>query len=175
MKRVGLVTVAVLFVIADAARAQHPPMPAGMSHEEHLAQLQKEAELKERGAAAMGFDQDAAVHHFTLTATGGTIAVNVKDIRDAQTLTAIRLHLRQIASDFAEGRFDAPFHTHGEVPPGASEMQQHTADLQYAYRETETGGAVDIAVTKSDALAAVHAFLRYQITEHRTGDPLTVK
>src|SRR6266511_5981572 len=28
--------------------AQHPSMPAGMTHEEHLAQLQKEAEMKQR-------------------------------------------------------------------------------------------------------------------------------
>ena len=37
---------------------QHPSMPAGMSHEEHQKQMQKDADLKRRGEAAMGFDQD---------------------------------------------------------------------------------------------------------------------
>lgn len=37
--------------------AQHPTMPAGMSHEEHLRQMQKDEELKHRGGLAMGFDQ----------------------------------------------------------------------------------------------------------------------
>ena len=35
----------------------HPKMPAGMTHEQHQAQMKKEAELKEHGQMAMGFDQ----------------------------------------------------------------------------------------------------------------------
>ena len=42
---------------------QHPTMPAGMSHEEHLEQMAKDAELKKRGTLAMGFDQDKTAHH----------------------------------------------------------------------------------------------------------------
>jgi hypothetical protein len=37
---------------------QHPTMPAGMSHEEYLTQMQKEDALKKRGADAMGFNQE---------------------------------------------------------------------------------------------------------------------
>jgi len=33
---------------------------------------------------------------------------------------------------------------------------------------------VRIKTRDSDALAAVHAFLRFQITEHQTGDPMEV-
>ena len=44
----------------------------------------------------------------------------------------------------------------------------------YSYAETERGGIVRIATANPEALAAVHAFLKYQITEHATGDPLTV-
>jgi hypothetical protein len=33
---------------------------------------------------------------------------------------------------------------------------------------------VRIATSNAEALDAVHAFLRYQITEHKTGDPLTL-
>ena len=52
-----LVAVSILVAAPVAAMlAQHSAMPPGMSHEEHLAQIQKEAELKKRGAAVMGFD-----------------------------------------------------------------------------------------------------------------------
>jgi len=47
-----------LFAAILALLLQHPAMPAGMSHQEHLRQLQKDAELKKRGALSMGFDQD---------------------------------------------------------------------------------------------------------------------
>ena len=51
---------------------QHPPMPAGMSHEEHLTQMEKDAALKTRGMVAMGFDQDKVDHHFRTGPTGGS-------------------------------------------------------------------------------------------------------
>jgi len=43
------------------------------------------------------------------------------------------------------------------------------------YQETPEGGRVTIATSDPEALTAVQAFLRYQITEHGTGDPLTVR
>ena len=64
--------------IAVAAQ-DHPPMPAGRTHEQHQAQMKKEADLKEHGGMAMGFDQDSATHHFMLTSKGGTIAVTAND------------------------------------------------------------------------------------------------
>jgi hypothetical protein len=42
------------------------------------------------------------------------------------------------------------------------------------YLETPGGGRVDIVTTDREALSALHEFLRYQIAEHRTADPLTV-
>lgn len=43
---------------AGLLAAQHPAMPAGMSHEEHLRHIKKDDELKQRGGPAMGFDKD---------------------------------------------------------------------------------------------------------------------
>ena len=45
--------------------------------------------------------------------------------------------------------------------------------MNYRYQEIPTGARVEIRTTDADALAALHAFLRYQITEHKTGDPMT--
>jgi hypothetical protein len=151
---------------------QHPQMPAGMSHEEHLKQMQKDEAMKKRGAEAMGFDQDATTHHFRLAATGGSIEVTVKDQADETMIAAIRSHLRSISGEFAAGQFDKPFQTHGEVPPGVVEMQKRRQKIAYRYEDLPQGGVVRIETKDAAALDAVHAFLRYQIMEHHTGDPL---
>jgi hypothetical protein len=150
-------------------------MPAGMSHEEHLKQMQKKEALKKRGADAMGFDQDATTHHFKLTPTGGSIEVIVKNSTDGTNLAAVRSHLRSIAGEFARGQFDKPFQTHGEVPPGVAAMQANVGSIAFRYEDVGEGGAVRIETSEAGLLQAVHAFLRYQITEHHTGDPRDVK
>ena len=153
--------------------AQHPTMPAGILHEEHLRQMQKDAELEHRGTLAMGFDQDKTVHHFLLLHAGGAIVVTSKDAADAESIAQIRSHLREIATSFGDGLFDKPVATHGELPPGAGTMATNKARITYRYAERGDGATVVIETTDPDALEAIHEFLRYQIVEHKTGDPLT--
>ena len=144
---------------------------SGMTHEQHLAQIQKDEEMKKRGAAAMGFDQDAVTHHFLLKPDGGVIEVRVRERSDVTNLNAIRAHLRDIAKQFADGRFDAPFATHAEVPSGVPTLQRLKSAIRYSYGERADGGRVEILTQNAEALDAIHQFLRYQIAEHRTGDP----
>ncbi len=150
-------------------------MPAGMTHEQHMTQMKKEAELKQHGQMAMGFDQDKATHHFTLTADGGTIAVTANDPSDRATREQIQAHLEEIATAFAKGDFEKPLMTHGEMPPGVADMQRDKRDITYRFERTDKGGVVRIVTSTEQALKAVHEFLRYQIREHATGDPLTVR
>ena len=49
------------------------------------------------------------------------------------------------------------------------------ASIAYAYEDTPEGGRVRISTADAEARAAVHAFLQYQIREHATGDPQSVK
>lgn len=148
---------------------QHPGMPAGMTHEQHMKQMQKDAELKKRGAIAMGFDQDKTTHHFRATPAGGSIEVGVKDAADARSRDQIRSHLKKIADAFAKGDFAKPFQTHAEVPPGVPAMQRLKAAIRYKYEETPDGGVVRIITADPDALKAVHEFLAYQGREHGHG------
>src|SRR5215472_14749536 len=105
-----------VFAAVLATAPQHPRMPPGVSHDEHMKQL------KEQGAAAMGFDQDTTQHTFMGTSDGGSIAVDVKDAADLVTRDRFRAHLREIADAFANGDFSKPFQTHAEVPPGMPVM-----------------------------------------------------
>ncbi len=165
----------VLSMVSPVFSQQHPTMPAGMTHEEHLAQMKKEAEMKKRGEMAMGFDQDVTIHHFILMSDGGAIDVGVKTASDKTNRDAIRTHLESVAREFAKGDFEKPFMTHAEVPAGVPAMQKLKAKITYSYEKSDAGARVRIKTRDKEALEAVHEFLRYQIREHATGDPLTVK
>jgi hypothetical protein len=124
----------------------------------------------------MGFDQHRTTHHFFLFADGGAIDVTVKDSADAKNRDAIRAHLPHIATLFGTGDFEAPMLVHRTTNvPGTSVMAAKNASIRYRYVETANGGRVEIQTTDPEALAAVHAFLKFQITDHKTGDPLTVR
>jgi hypothetical protein len=150
----------------------HPTMPKGVSHEKHAAAMERDEALNRRGAGAMGFDQDATIHHFKLTADGGSIDVTVRDEADLATLQRVRNHLKSIAQEFARGDFGKPLQTHGQVASGVRVMQKYAKEILYRYEDKPSGGCVRIRTTKTQALQAVHDFLRYQIREHRTGDPV---
>jgi hypothetical protein len=128
-----------------------------------------------RGDAVMGFDHDKTTHHFTLTAEGGIIAVSANDAADTASRDAVRSHLSHIAKMFAAGDFKAPMLIHDQTPPGVSVMKEKNSAIRYSYEETKNGGQVVIATADPKALAAVHDFLRFQISDHQTGDSGEVK
>ena len=124
----------------------------------------------------MGFEQDRTVHHFLLFKDGGAIDVSVKHATDTKNREAIRSHLSHIAVMFGSGDFDAPLLVHDSTSvPGTKVMTARKSAIRYQYAETPNGGRVTITTTDQAALDAVHAFLRYQIAEHETGDPATVR
>ena len=123
-----------------------------------------------RGDQVMGFDHAKTTHHFSLTADGGVIAVSANDTTDTESRDAIRSHLSHIARVFASGDFDAPMLIHDQVPPGVPVMKKKKSAIKYAYAETKTGAEVVISTNDPKALAAVHDFLQFQISDHRTGD-----
>lgn len=127
-----------------------------------------------RGAEAMGFDQERTVHHFLLTEEGGAIDVGVTDPADEVNLQAVRQHLQEIAVLFKAGDFSKPVLTHAQQVPGSEEMARLKDRIGYAYEQTPAGGRVRIVTHDATALEAVHAFLRFQIEDHRTGDPVAV-
>jgi hypothetical protein len=128
--------------------------------------------MQQRGRQAMGFDQDRSEHHFRIQKTGGAIEVTAKDPGDVTLAKEIRSHLRHIRSAFSEGDFALPMFIHGKPPPGVDVLKARRDHLAVRYEDTPGGGRVDMRTTDPDTLAALHEFLRFQILEHRTGDPL---
>ena len=122
----------------------------------------------------MGFDQEKTSHHFYLYADGGAIDVSANDAADAKNRDAIRSHLPHIAMMFGTGDFSAPMLVHSTDVPGTKELAARKDTVAFKYVETARGGRVDIVSTDPATLEALYKFLRFQITDHKTGDPLTV-
>jgi hypothetical protein len=141
-----------------------------------VAAQDRHAAMDHRGALVMGFDQALTRHHFLLFTDGGAIDVSVRDASDATNRAAIRSHLPHIATMFADGNFEAPMLVHdSKQVPGTRTMSARKDTIRFHYVETPAGGRVDIVTTDRESLAAVHDFLRFQIADHRTGDPTTVQ
>jgi hypothetical protein len=122
---------------------------------------------------AMGFSQNATMHHFLLTKDGGIIQVEVKDPNDTVARDHIRVHLQHITKAFANGDFNDPMEVHDRVPPGVPTMVKLKDKISFRFESIEKGGRVLLRTDDADALAAIHKFLQFQIREHRTGDPKT--
>ena len=131
-------------------------------------------QMNARGEKAMGFDQEKTTHHFYLYEDGGAIEVTVKDRNDKANLAAIRMHLPHIVKMFAAGDFSSPHFVHEQNVPGTEGMTRLRDRIAYAFEELPAGGRVRITARHARALLAVHDFLKYQITDHKTGDPLHV-
>jgi len=140
-------------------------------HDQHTAH---HAVVESHGDQAMGFPHDKTTHHFRLMADGGAIEVAANDPNDKADISAIRLHLSHIAMMFADGDFSTPMFVHDGVPPGVTTMKLLKSAIRYTYGETPLGGAVRIKCDDPVALAAIHDFIRFQITDHQTGDSLEV-
>ena len=163
-----------LFNAQPAAKAyqqaghQHPPS-SGQGHEAH------HAGVNERGDKVMGFSHEKTAHHFRLKPDGGVIEVETKDAADTASRDQIRTHLQHIAKKFAAGDFTAPMLIHAKTPLGVAVMKQRKAAIKYDVEETPQGARVRISTANAKARAAIHQFLRFQISDHQTGDSTEIE
>jgi len=130
--------------------------------------------MMKRGDQAMGFSHEKTTHHFRLFKDGGAIEVSANDPKDTASRDEIRQHLSHITQMFAAGDFNVPMLIHATIPPGVPTMRELRDQIHYAFQETDAGARIRISTTNPQALEAVHAFLRFQTTEHETGDSTEV-
>jgi len=131
-------------------------------------------DVVEKGDHVMGFSHEKATHHFRLYADGGAIEVQASDAKDTATRDAIQGHFSHIVKMFAAGDFNAPLLIHSQNPPGSETMKRLREKIDYSLERTETGARIRITTQNPNALKAIHAFLRFQISEHETGDSLNI-
>lgn len=144
----------------------------GLRASAQSAQPPDHAHLEERGNTGMGFEQGKTTHHFLLTRDGGVIQVSANTADDKASIEQIQMHLHHIAGAFASGNFDIPMFVHDQTPPGVPALKRLRKKLHYKLETMDSGGRVVISTANIEARQALWDFLRFQITEHKTGDPL---
>jgi len=153
-----------VIVYAQHPKKGHDSNPSGRPDEE----------MNKRGDHVMGFDHTKTTHHFLLQESGGSIEVTANSSDDVESSEQIRMHLKHIATMFAEGNFNAPMLIHDQTPPGVPVMQQLKNEIKYNFEQIDRGAAVRISTKNPMALKAIHDFLRFQIKEHKTADSLEI-
>jgi hypothetical protein len=161
--------------IATAQQSAKPDPQKSQDSADKCALQDAHSKMNERGEKGMGFSQTANTHHFLLKPDGGAIQVEANDPKDTSARDSIRTHLAHIAHAFSAGDFDIPMFVHDTVPPGVPDMKRLKEKITYSFQETPSGGRVVIATSDPESLAAIHKFLRFQIDEHQTHDPVTVQ
>lgn len=178
MKMKSLFLPMTLFLaLAGLASAQHSHAQAGSQTPKGKGQegatdphADHHKGVNERGDKVMGFDHTKTTHHFLLFADGGVIQVTANEKEDEASRDQIRSHLRHIAQMFAAGNFTAPMLVHAQTPPGVPEMKRLKEAISYQYEQIEGGAHIRISTKDTEALAAIHQFLRFQISDHQTKD-----
>ena len=151
---------------------------ASQTHDDHSSAQpdhSKHQEMEKRGNQGMGFDQDKITHHFLLRKDGGAIQVTANSADDKTSREEIQMHLHHIAQAFKSGDFNIPMFVHDQTPPGVDTMTKLKDQIHYKYEAAANGGRVVISSANAEVVAAIHEFLKFQIREHKTGDPLEVK
>ena len=157
--------VVLFFALASMSVAQEPSVPNQSTRQNGVA---------ERGDHVMGFSHDATTHHFRLLKDGGEILVTANEPNDKASIEEIRTHLNHIVGMFSNGNFDAPMLIHDTNPPGVATMTRLKSGIRYSVSEIPHGAMIRIQTSSSETTDAVHAFLLFQIVDHKTGDAPTI-
>jgi hypothetical protein len=155
--------------------AQTSPMCAAHYQQKPSAEGSHHQGVVQRGDEVMGFSHEKTTHHFRLYADGGAIEAEANDAKDTASRDQIRSHFGHIVTMFAAGDFSSPMLIHAQNPPGTEAMKRLRNVIEYKVESTEKGARIRITTKDPGALRAIHEFLRFQISDHQTGDSLEVR
>lgn len=144
-----------LVVLAGAAAAGY-----GLSRAERLEQV------RERGAEVMPFSLDRTVHSFVEAEDGGVQTVVVRDSVDSTDVALIRGHLRKIAVEFEQGRFEDPATVHGSDMAGLRTLSANPRKFTVTYEDTAGGAQITYRSSYPAIVEALHQWFAAQLADH---------
>jgi hypothetical protein len=143
---------------------------ANMDHSAHMemmADLQRQAQVSERGAAVMPFSLPATTHYFAHSAEGGVQQVVAKKSDDTAQVTLVRLHLQTIREQFLKGDFSGPSHIHGKDMPGLADLKaSKPGQIEIVYKEIAGGAALTYKTADASLVASLHQWFDAQLSDH---------
>jgi hypothetical protein len=159
MRSVPLASLLAILPVFALAQQTSPPSEAA-----------RQDGVVQRGEQQMGLSHDATTHHFRLFKDGGEILIEANDPNDKASIEQIRVHMSHLVNMFSNGNFNAPMFIHDTNPPGVATMTRLKSDIRYTVTETDRGARIRILTSSPETTDSVHAFLLFQIIDHKTGD-----
>ena len=146
---------------ASAQHAAHDSTPARKDSAFHA--------MQRRGQSVMGVDQYTSAHKFEDLSDGGRIELQ-REVDDTAGVNQIRKHFMEIAESIRRGDFRAPGLVHATTVPGVAVMMAKRNALRVVIRNLPRGGELRLSSDDPEVVQAIHDFLAFQRTEHRTGE-----
>jgi hypothetical protein len=133
------------------------------------------AQKGDKDARPMPFEESKATQHFYLLKNGGAVELAAKDPADKPTIDAIQKHLQSQAKNFEKGVFEVPTAEKGKVPESVNTMKKLRREITFEVMQMDAGAALRMFSVNTQARQAIQDFLKLQIEEHHTGDPMEVQ
>ena len=131
-------------------------------------------DLDARFSKALGTDADKIVQHYYLMKNGGVIEFTVKDPTDNASIAVIQKYLEAQRDLFEKGKTDADADVHGKVPDGLPRLKKLRNEITFFAVKSEHGAVLRMFTVNEQAREAIQEFMKFEINEHKTGDPLVV-
>jgi len=132
-------------------------------------------DLNSRFSKALGTDASHIIQHYYLVKNGGVIEFAAKDLSDSATISALQKYMEAQKDLFEKGKTDADADVHGKVPDGVPILKKLRNEITFFTVKNDDGGALRMFSTNDQARQAIQDFLKFQINEHKTGDPLVAE
>ncbi len=132
----------------------------------YSALTQRQTMIHEKGQNVMPFDLSQTTHIFKKTDNGGVQQVVVKDDKDTQQISLIRMHLQMEAGLFQKGDFQDPAKLHGISMPGLQALSNGASQMKIVYTDLSNGGQITYTTNNKDLVNNIHTWFDAQVSDH---------
>ncbi len=133
-----------------------------------------EQEVDTRFSRALGVPLDKVTIHYYLVKNGGVIELSAKNTGDSGTIAALQKYLQNQKDLWEKGKETAVTEVHMHPPEAAATMRKLRNDITFYAAKTDNGGVLRMFSINDQARVAIQDYLRFEINEHKTGDPTTL-
>lgn len=134
-----------------------------------------ENDLNIRFSKTLGTDANKIVQHYYLVKNGGVIEFTAKDPNDSSVVSAVQKYLDAQKDMFEKGKNDVDADIHGKIPDGLAALKKLRNEITFFAVRSDSGAALRMFSVNGQARQAIQEFLKFQINEHKTGDPLVAE
>ena len=163
MKRIMVRVAPVIFVliVASLAWSQTP--------------LTGDSDINIRFSKSLGTDANRIFQHYYLVKNGGVIEFTAKDPADNTSIAAVQKYLETQKDLFEKGKNEGDTEVHGKTADGMPVLKKLRNEITFFAVKNEEGAVLRMFSTNEQARQAIQDFIKFQINEHKTGDPLVAE